>query len=109
MPTPIKSSESARQGLLSDKAFLVLLVAVSLAFAWIVWPFFGAVLWATVLAILFSPLYRRLLGRMRQRRTLAALATVLIILVMVILPSALIGAMLLHEASACTAECSRAS
>ena len=98
MPTPIKSSESARQGLLSDKAFLVLLVAVSLAFAWIVWPFFGAVLWATVLAILFSPLYRRLLGRMRQRRTLAALATVLIILVMVILPSALIGAMLLHEA-----------
>jgi predicted PurR-regulated permease PerM len=98
MPTPIKSSESARQGLLSDKAFLVLLVAVSLAFAWIVWPFFGAVLWATVLAILFSPLYRRLLRRMRQRRTLAALATVLIILVMVILPSALIGAMLLHEA-----------
>ena len=54
--------------------------------------------WATVLAILFSPVYRRLLGPMRQRRTLAALTTVLIILVMVILPSALIGAMLLHEA-----------
>ena len=94
----MKSWDSTRQGLFSDKAFLVLVVAVSLAFAWIVWPFFGAVFWATVLAILFSPLYRRLLRSMRQRRTLAALTTLLIILVMVILPSALIGALLLHEA-----------
>ena len=92
------SRNSTGQGLLSDKPFLVLVAAVSLAFAWIVWPFFGAVLWATVLAILFSPIYRRLLVPMRQRRTLAALVTVLIILVLVILPSALIGALLLHEA-----------
>ena len=93
---PYRNSTS--QALLSDKPFLVLVAAISLAFAWIVWPFFGAVLWATVLAILFSPLYRRLLARMRQKRTLAALVTLLIILVMVILPAALIGAMLLHEA-----------
>ena len=92
------SRNSTGQGLFSDKPFLVLVAAVSLAFAWIVWPFFGAVLWATVLAILFSPIYRRLLVPMRQRRTLAALVTVLIILVLVILPSALIGALLLHEA-----------
>ena len=94
----MKSWDSTRQGLFSDKAFLVLVVAVSLAFAWIVWPFFGAVFWATVLAILFAPLYRRLLRSLRRRRTLAALTTLLIILVMVILPSALIGSMLLHEA-----------
>ncbi len=95
---PMKSWDSTHQGLFSDKAFLVLVVAVSLAFVWIVWPFFGAVFWATVLAILFAPLYRQLLRSMRQRRTLAAVTSVLIILVMVILPSALIGAMLLHEA-----------
>ena len=101
------SRNSTGQGLLSDKLFLVLVATVSLAFAWIVWPFFGAVLWATVLAILFSPIYRRLLGPMRQRRTLAALATVLIILVLVILPSALIGALLLHEALGVFSQCSR--
>ncbi len=94
----MKSRDSTDRGLFADKAFLFLVVAVSLAFAWIVWPFFGAVFWATVLAILFSPLYRRLLRSMRQRRTLAALTTVLIILVIVILPSALISALLLHEA-----------
>ena len=55
----MKSWDSTRQSVFSDKAFLVLVVAISLAFGWIVWPFFGAVLWATVLAILFSPLYRR--------------------------------------------------
>ena len=56
---------------LEDKTFLLLVIAISLAFAWILWPFYGAVLWATVLAIVFAPLYRRLSGSMRQR--LAAL------------------------------------
>ena len=82
---------------LEDKVFLVLVVAVSLAFAWILWPFFGAVLWGIILAIVFGPLYRRLLRSMRQRRTLAALATVIIILVLVILPVTLLAALLLQE------------
>jgi predicted PurR-regulated permease PerM len=84
---------------LEDKAFLLLTVGVSLAFAWILWPFFGAVLWATVIAILFTPLYRRLSDSMRQRRNLAALATLTIILVLVILPLTLVTASLLQEAA----------
>ena len=68
--TPPRQAESPA---LEDKTFLVLLVAVTLAFAWIVWPFFGAVLWGVILAIVFAPLYRRQLRSMRQRRTLAAL------------------------------------
>ena len=83
---------------LEDKAFLVLIVAVSLAFAWILWPLSGAVLWGAVIAILFTPLYRRLSTAMRQRRNLAALATLTIILVMVILPLTLITASLVQEA-----------
>jgi predicted PurR-regulated permease PerM len=82
---------------LEEKTFLFLLIAVSLAFAWILWPFYGAVFWGTILAIMFAPLYRRLLRSMRQRRTIAALATVTIVLLMVILPLTLIGALLLQE------------
>ncbi|MEX0805029.1 MAG: AI-2E family transporter [Candidatus Binatia bacterium] len=82
---------------LEDKAFLLLIIAVSLAFAWILWPYSGAVLWATVLAIVFAPLYRRLSRSMRQKCTLAALTTLMIILMMVILPSALVTALLLQE------------
>ncbi len=82
---------------LEDKVFLFLVVAVSLAFAWILRPFYAAVLWATIIAIMFVPLYRRLLTSMRQRPTLAAFATVIIILVMVILPLTMLIALLLQE------------
>ena len=84
---------------LEDKAFTALVIGVSVLFAWIIWPFYGAVFWATALAILFTPLYRRLLRRLWQRPTLAALATLLIILVMVILPLAILSSLLVREAS----------
>jgi predicted PurR-regulated permease PerM len=83
---------------LEDKTFLFLIIAVSLAFAWILWPFYGAVLWAIVLATVFAPLHRRL-SRSMQRRNLAALATVLIIVAMVIVPLTLIAASLAREAA----------
>ena len=83
---------------LEDKTFILLLVAVSLAFAWILWPFFAAVLWGIILAIVFAPLDRRLRGIMGRRRTYAALATVAIVLLIVILPLILIGGLLLQEA-----------
>ena len=92
--TPTNTTNSR---VFQDKAFLLLVIAVSAAFAWILWPFFGAVFWATVLAILFWPLHRQLTRSLRQRRTLAALTTTLIILVLVILPTVLITGMLLQE------------
>jgi predicted PurR-regulated permease PerM len=94
----MKSPNSINLPGLEDKTFLFLVVVVSLAFAWILWPFFGAVLWGTILAILFVPLYRRLMRIMAHRRTLAALATVMIVLLIVILPLVLIRALLLQEA-----------
>ena len=84
---------------LEDRTFLWLIVAISVAFAWILWPFYGAVLWATILAIVFTPVYQRLAKSMRQRRNLAALATVTIIVAIVILPATLITAALVQEAS----------
>jgi predicted PurR-regulated permease PerM len=93
----MESRNSANSPGLEDKTFFLLIIAVTLAFAWILWPFFGAVFWGAVLAILFAPLYRRLSKSMRQRRTLAALATVMIILMIVILPLSLITALLLQE------------
>ncbi|MDQ6684574.1 MAG: AI-2E family transporter, partial [Pseudomonadota bacterium] len=78
-------------------AFRLLLAALSLAFVWIIWPYAGAVFWAAVLALLFEPLQARLARRWKGRATLAALATLGIILVIVILPLAFISASLLQE------------
>ena len=79
------------------KTFLALLLVVSIAFGWVLLPFYGAVFWGTVLAILFEPFYRQLLGGMRGRKNLAALTTVLLSLVMVIFPLAVITAALVQE------------
>lgn len=87
-PTPVERT-----------TLLLLLTAVSVALAWILAPFYGTILWAAVIALLFTPLYRQLSKRMKHRRTLAALATLLVVLVLVILPFALITAALAREAA----------
>jgi predicted PurR-regulated permease PerM len=85
---------------LQQKTFLILLTTVSLAFGWILWPFYGAVFWSTVLAILFAPLYSRLLIGTNHRRNTAALITLLLILFIVIFPLSLITASLVQEGTA---------
>ena len=95
----MKLSKIAQSSALEDKTFLALLLLVSLAFFWVLWPFYGAVFWAAILAILFSALFLRLLKKLPQRRTLAALLSLLIILVLVILPIGLISALLVQEAA----------
>jgi predicted PurR-regulated permease PerM len=77
----------------------VLLVAVSAAFVWILLPFYGTVLWGVIIALLFVPLNRWLLPRMKQRRNLAALTTMLAALVVVVLPAVLVGTSLAREAA----------
>ena len=92
-------SEEARESTLKDKAFLVLLVVVTLAFGWILLPFYGAILWATVLATVFAPVHLRLLNVMPGRANLAALVTLLIIVTIVLLPLALTAGSLVAEAT----------
>ncbi|MDO8304491.1 AI-2E family transporter [Herminiimonas sp.] len=82
-----------------QKTFLLLLVAFSIAFLVILLPFYGAVFWAIVLAILFAPFHRKLLIKTHQRANLAALATLVICLVVVIIPLVLISISLVQEAS----------
>ena len=95
----MKLSNIAQSSLLENRVFGLLLVVISLAFFWVLWPFYGAVFWGVILALMFSPLFLRLLKKMPQKRTLAALVTVSIILVLVILPIGFISALLVQEAA----------
>ncbi|OLO07012.1 AI-2E family transporter [Salinicola sp. MH3R3-1] len=82
------------------KAFILLLTLVSIAFVWLLLPFYGAVLWAVILAILFQPMQRRLERRLHGRRNWAALISVAACVFIVILPITLIfGAMVREGAS----------
>jgi predicted PurR-regulated permease PerM len=78
----------------------LLLTVSALALGWILLPFYGAILWAIIIAVFFVPVYRSLLSRLRQRRNLAAGLVMLLVLVGGVLPFALVTASLAREASA---------
>ncbi len=80
--------------------FLLLLTLITVAFGWVLKPFFGAVFWAMTLALMFDPIYQRVRNTLRGRSNLAALITLLICLVIVILPMALVTSTLVTEATA---------
>jgi predicted PurR-regulated permease PerM len=93
----MKPPNRVRSPLLQTRTLVWLVIAVSLAFFYILLPFYGAVLWATIIAIVFAPLYRKLLRRMKGRETWAALATLGIVTVIVILPLLMLTGSLLRE------------
>jgi predicted PurR-regulated permease PerM len=84
---------------LQSKVFVVLLIAVSVAFAWLLRPYYGALFWAAALAILFAPLQMRWLAAWPDRRNMVTLGCLLLILLLVLLPLAWITTMLVQEAA----------
>ena len=82
-----------------DAGFAVLVLLATLAFGWLLTPYFGAILWGLVAAIVFGPVYRWLTARLGGREGLAATLTLLTILALVILPAILLGATLIQEAA----------
>ena len=68
------------------RAFLCLLLGVSLLFGWLLLPFFDVLFWAMVIGVLFTPINKILCHRLRLGPSPAALLTVLFCLVVIILP-----------------------
>lgn len=85
------------QNTLQNKSLLLLLSLVTIAFGWILLPFYGAVFWAVILGILFNPLQRRLQLRFAWPRNLTALCTLSVCLLIAILPMAVISTLLVQE------------
>ncbi|QYD67885.1 AI-2E family transporter [Paraburkholderia edwinii] len=81
------------------KSFYILLFVVSLALVWILLPFFSAIFWGTILAVLFQPLQRRLTVKFGNRPNTAALTTLALCVLIVILPVGLLVGTLAQEAT----------
>jgi predicted PurR-regulated permease PerM len=93
----MKQPHSTNTRSFENKFFVLLLLVVSLGFLWVLSPFYGAVFWGAVFAIVFAPLHARLLRAMPTRRTLTAALALLFILLLVIFPLALLSALLVQE------------
>src|SRR5690625_5714545 len=90
-------SSMTTKHLLFFRSFLLLLAIVSLAFIWLIIPFYGAIFWGTILAVLFAPCHRYLLDKTNGRRNLSALLTLLLILLIVIISVISVAGALVQE------------
>ncbi|OWJ82829.1 AI-2E family transporter [Haematobacter missouriensis] len=80
-------------------SFITLIVLVTIAFLWLLLPYYGAVLWAVILTILFNPLQRWLTAKLNQRRGYAALGSLLVCVCIVVIPGVIIIGLLAAEAA----------
>ena len=78
---------------------ILFLAAITVALAMVVSSFAGALLWAALAALLFQPLYRRLLKRWPERRNMAAALTLLIITVAIVIPAMIIASLVVDQAA----------
>jgi len=70
----------------SQAAFYIFLISATILFLWILLPFFGAILWAAIIAVLFQPLKKRWEPKFGKRENLLALSVLATCTVAVILP-----------------------
>lgn len=80
------------------KGFILLLFLVTIAFLRLLLPFYGAIMWAAILAIIFNPMLRWLRDRLWPRDNLAALLAVLACLFIAIIPMTLITFAIVDQA-----------
>lgn len=81
---------------LEQRTFLLMLALVSLAFIFMLKPFFSAIFWACVIGIMFYPVHQRLLKRW-ARPNLAALATLGICVLVGVIPALFIAISFFQE------------
>lgn len=84
---------------LHKRSFILLLIAVTTAFIWVLSEYSLAIFWGVAFAIVFSPFHKRVVARMPNKPTLAAILTLLLSLFVVILPMVLISLSLVKETS----------
>lgn len=76
-----------------------LLAGIALVVFFVFKPFLYALVLAAVCATIFAPLYQKILRIMSERIGIAALLSVVAILLMIVLPGVILGVQLAHEAS----------
>ncbi len=87
---------------LSIALFFAVAAAIIFLFYKLLAPFFAPLMWATVFAILFHSLYKRVLTRVK-RPGLASLIVLILIIVVIIGPVTLLSVMLVEQAASAVA------
>ncbi|MBU0505351.1 MAG: AI-2E family transporter [bacterium] len=89
----MKSIEIIRE----KKFIVILLLLLLIGFVYIMKPFLMAMILAGIIVLVFYPVFVELCDRIGQRRRLASVIMTFLILTLLIIPTALIGSILLNQ------------
>ncbi|MBB3809729.1 AI-2E family transporter [Pseudochelatococcus contaminans] len=87
------------KGTVETFSFIAVVVIVTAAFIWLLMPYYSAILWAVILAILFNPLQVKLERWLGGRRNIAAGISMLACICIVVIPVSAILASIGQEAT----------
>lgn len=79
--------------------FFIILASVIVLTAFLLKPYLGIIIAAGALAIVFKPIYNKILKIVKQKKTIASLLSVLLVILIVLAPLFLIGFQVYKEAS----------
>ena len=96
------SDDSDKAGLsrLATVFFAVFFIGIAYFIYRVFAPFITALLWAVVLTVVFFPLFKFILARLRGRRTAAAAITCLLVLLLIVLPVTFLGVLITQQSIA---------
>lgn len=86
------------QDRLERRAFLTLLLLVSVLFLFVLKPFFGAIFWAVAIAVIFAPIQHWLARRWGDKPNRIAATTLCICIVLLVMPTVFVATSLVTEA-----------
>lgn len=78
--------------------FLLAIIGVLGLFFWVISPFFNVLIYASLIAVLFYPLYNWLLQRVKGHSGIAALLSTILVMVIVLTPLTLFSIFLVQQA-----------
>ncbi|MCD2322485.1 AI-2E family transporter [Sphingomonas sp. IC-56] len=90
---------TVRRERVENGGFILTLALLTIGLTLVTWSFLGALLWAALAALLFQPIFHRLLERAPDHRNRAAALTLLIITVSVVIPAAIIASLVVDQAA----------
>ncbi|QHJ87446.1 AI-2E family transporter [Aequoribacter fuscus] len=88
------------QKVIEIRSFIAALIAVSIAFTYLMLPFFSVILWACIIALLFHPLHAKLLDRYPRHENIAALVTLLACVLIAVTPALFLASSFIKQGTA---------
>lgn len=94
---PIKKTSQLTIPHFAAYFLIVVTVILLIALLWIYWSFWNILIFATLFATIFSPVYKKLNNLFGEHRRIASIVTCILVMFVIVIPLGLFITLLIHE------------